>query len=1280
MTSNFYIGQRLSYYSVPCTVRYIGPVAGTKDDWLGVEWDYPSRGKHDGEHKGVKYFDTRRGSTNAGSFVRPSRAPDVAESFVEAVHRKYASEHIEEQDEQNELIKKKEIEISGKVVYEVGFDKIRKQMAQLDELKIVLVDGMRIVKAETEGKRIRDTCPMIAELDLSRNLFQSCGEIIQICAQLDHLRSLRLNGNRLAVLPQEFEGKESQDAFAGVTDLGLNEMILPWEKICLLSRQFKDVTSIEASSNDLLTLPLNGPSSLLPMTLTSITLEYNDFTSLSDLLPLTGLTSLKSLHLKGNQISTVGTGHEGEKPVFSDQLSYVDLSYNKVADWQFVDSLPDVFPSLTALRMSHNPVYEAVAKPGDVMTSADEGYMLTLGRLANLKSLNFSTITPAERTNAEIFYLSRIAKEMAAVPEGEERTVTEKHRRFSELCKIYEAPVVRRAEKDINPDLLEARLIKFTFCLPAGTLPSQTSEISKVQEIPRGFDVYRIKGIVGKLFDIRPLSLCLIWETGEWDPVAGYEDEEYDSEDLEEGGDSVTIDAESRAAKGKWMMREVELEDSTRQVGNSVDGMEAKRLRLFVHHFVATAVVSVVNLKLESLSFTSHTYPASYGRIILPTALHIVIVEVRNPETDIMPAQKIALSAGRPTQGHHELPRRSLRLHPEYYIKRDTGELVPLVPADELPSEFYGLPRSMSSAGSPGMIFLGQKGPWTGYYRMKQPKASILSEEPGVDNDPPNSTQGPKVSRELFADSIGRRLAPEPVAFNATASTSSEEATSPARSRSEMLLDSQLCYNWIRGHCKFGPNCHRLHQMPETTEEWQDIVLRGILNRGGNSKGVDNFQKFSRHNKPPSELDTLNREIVFLRRALANQSHMRNGKHQKAPRAGAREIEARLIQKVLGKKDVKRDLDREAELGREQGQKDSTEIGKERKEESGARTTSSQLLASKTEGVRTGHLVDVKDRDLARIDKITYSARTALRLITYYGRQRRKEPGGKEAFQLTKHDYKAFKLMFALYLDIQKGKILDDLDETEARGRWKSFIGKWNRCELSEGWYDPSTYQRAMASASELEHQSRDSEPPPRDPPKQRYQKHEPTRREDVESSSDDSVGPALPGQEGRQGKGRVGPSIPNMQDLELRRENESEEAYSRRKEQREDIKYARKLDRKGQKEALDELVPRAEAGTRERQLEKKREVNETMKSFREKSPGAAEVPESELMGGGDSLGEFKAKKQEFERKKNDREIRREEMLMARAAERDERLQEYREKEDKTMAMLRGLARQNFGA
>lgn len=129
----------------------------------------------------------------------------------------------------------------------------------------------------------------------------------------------------------------------------------------------------------------------------------------------------------------------------------------------------------------------------------------------------------------------------------------------------------------------------------------------------------------------------------------------------------------------------------------------------------------------------------------------------------------------------------------------------------------------------------------------------------------------------------------------------------------------------------------------------------------------------------------------------------------------------------------------------------------------------------------------------------------------------------------------------------------------------------------------------------------------------------------------------------------------------------------------RDDVRYARKVDRKQQKEALDELVPRAEAGTRERQLEKKKEVNEKMKSFREKSPGAADVPDSELMGGGDDMDSFKKQKEVMERKKNDRELRKEEFLRARQAERDERMQEYRAKEDNTMAMLKALAKQNFG-
>ena len=72
------------------------------------------------------------------------------------------------------------------------------------------------------------------------------------------------------------------------------------------------------------------------------------------------------------------------------------------------------------------------------------------------------------------------------------------------------------------------------------------------------------------------------------------------------------------------------------------------------------------------------------------------------------------------------------------------------------------------------------------------------------------------------------------------------------------------------------------------------------------------------------------------------------------------------------------------------------------------------------------------------------------------------------------------------------------------------------------------------------------------------------------------------------------------------------------------------------------------------------------------------ELPESDIMGE-DGLSEFKRMKQNEERKKTERELRREEVLRARTAERDERLRGMREKEEKTMAYLMEIKKQRFG-
>ncbi len=195
MAQDFTPGQRLSYDGVLCTVRYVGPVAGTAGTWLGVEWDEASRGKHDGTHKAVRYFSCKSRSATAASFVRPGRPSDGGRSFVEAVREKYMSGAAAATDGREVVV------ISGKVAEEVGFEKVSARLARLGELRIAILDGMRVDRADA-GAAVGETCPRIAELDLSRNLFGDFAGVADVCAQLPELRSLRVKC--AAALPRPY--------------------------------------------------------------------------------------------------------------------------------------------------------------------------------------------------------------------------------------------------------------------------------------------------------------------------------------------------------------------------------------------------------------------------------------------------------------------------------------------------------------------------------------------------------------------------------------------------------------------------------------------------------------------------------------------------------------------------------------------------------------------------------------------------------------------------------------------------------------------------------------------------------------------------------------------------------------------------------------------------------------------------------------------------------------------------------------------------------------------
>ena len=169
--------------------------------------------------------------------------------------------------------------------------------------------------------------------------------------------------------------------------------------------------------------------------------------------------------------------------------------------------------------------------------------------------------------------------------------------------------------------------------------------------------------------------------------------------------------------------------------------------------------------------------------------------------------------------------------------------------------------------------------------------------------------------------------------------------------------------------------------------------------------------------------------------------------------------------------------------------------------------------------------------------------------------------------------------------------------------------------------------------------------------------------RQHADADSDSDVGPS--------------PAPVTFETIAERDEARDADALARRTE----LQRARQADRKMQKEQLDDLAPRAEAGTKERMLEKKREAGAAAKGYREAKAGAgeiAEVNEKDLMGGGGD--DMKAQIKQEQVRRNEREQKRAEIWEARKAEREERMKGAKEKEAKTMDMFRRMASERFGS
>jgi hypothetical protein len=534
----------------------------------------------------------------------------------------------------------KAVYFSSKQAEEIGFDKFANRQARLHGIFVLVLDRMQIrhdPRSQTDlaqqESEIVASCGHVTELDLSGNLFESVNEVFRLCALFPKLTRLVLGSNRFTSLEQSLDYSH----FGGVRILGLSDTLLTWPEAAGFAQKFPGVSDLTISSNEMASLG----SQTFPPNVKSLDVSTNDLTSIVCLAGLSKFPNLQTIILKHNPISLVDT--IDENAISFPTIVEVDLAHSTISSWSFFDRLPTVFPGMRHLRVAGAPLFLSLSSVDDKPLTAADGYMLTIARLPQLKTLNFSPITDKERLNAEIYYQSQIALELDLVSTSNissaedvaaaRAAILARHPRWSALCEEYGVPAAKTQSEDTtsaggahgylkNPNSLGARLIHLSFVMDADSVPHTTSlappladsrpeEQSWTQELPRVYDMYSLLGNVGSHLSrsiykgerINPLSIRLFWLSGEFqskpqsdlsaDGKRTSQNVRDDSEphdslgssvvewwDSSEEDDSVTL-AETAVNTLPGEEIEVELLPGTRSIGSYIEGRKA-RIRVVV--------------------------------------------------------------------------------------------------------------------------------------------------------------------------------------------------------------------------------------------------------------------------------------------------------------------------------------------------------------------------------------------------------------------------------------------------------------------------------------------------------------------------------------------------------------------------------------------------------------------------------------------------------------------------------------------------------------------------
>ncbi|XP_060262711.1 tubulin-specific chaperone E isoform X1 [Ovis aries] len=384
------IGRRVEVNGEHATVRFSGIVPPVAGPWLGVEWDNPERGKHDGSHEGTVYFKCRH--PTAGSFIRPNKV-NFGVDFLTAIKNRYVLEDEPKEEETEQIVI-----IGNKPVETIGFDSVIKQQSQLSKLQDVSLRNCAVNGAGDQGG-IAKACPNIRSIDLSKNLLSSWEEVIDIANQLKHLEVLNLSENKLT-FPSS--SPSPTGAFSMLKVLVLNRTGITWAEVLCCASGWPVLEKLYLESNNIVIS--ERPTDVL-QTVKLLDLSSNQSIDENQLFLIAYLPRLEQLILSDIGISSIHFPDAGIgcKTSMFPSLQYLVLNDNQIAQWSFMNEL-DKLQSLHALSCTRNPLTEGSK---DAQTTRQ----FIIARIGQLRTLNKCAVEPEERRGAELDYRKAFGNE-----------------------------------------------------------------------------------------------------------------------------------------------------------------------------------------------------------------------------------------------------------------------------------------------------------------------------------------------------------------------------------------------------------------------------------------------------------------------------------------------------------------------------------------------------------------------------------------------------------------------------------------------------------------------------------------------------------------------------------------------------------------------------------------------------------------------------------------------------------------------------------------------------